>query len=39
LAMPDTEVAQWKRAFEQVTQDGTYSKALRKYKLAERTCR
>ena len=38
LAMPDAEVAQWKRAFDQVTRDGTYSETLRKYQVAERTC-
>jgi polar amino acid transport system substrate-binding protein len=38
LAMPDAEVAQWKQAFEQITRDGNYSKILRKYRLAERTC-
>jgi polar amino acid transport system substrate-binding protein len=38
LAMPDAEAAQWKRAFDQVVQDGTYSKTLRKYQIAARTC-
>lgn len=38
LAMLDSEVAKWRRAFDQVTQDGTYSRTLRKYKIPERTC-
>jgi polar amino acid transport system substrate-binding protein len=38
LAMPDAEVTQWKQAFEQINRDGSYSKILRKYHMAERTC-
>jgi polar amino acid transport system substrate-binding protein len=37
-AMPNAEVTQWKRAFEQITQDGSYSQILRKHQIAERTC-
>ncbi len=39
LAMPDAEVAQWRRTFDRVSQDGTYKKALRKYQIAEQTCK
>ncbi|MDZ7939073.1 MAG: transporter substrate-binding domain-containing protein [Rhodoferax sp.] len=38
LGMPDAEVAQWRRAYDQVAQDGTYSRTLRKYQITERTC-
>ena len=38
LAMPDAEIAQWRRAFDQVSQDGTYRKTLRKCQITERTC-
>ncbi len=39
LAMPDAELAQWRRAFDQVSQDDTYKKTLRKHHIAEQTCK
>jgi polar amino acid transport system substrate-binding protein len=38
LAMPEAEIAQWRRAYDQIAEDGTYSKTLRKYQITERTC-
>ncbi|MEO7108139.1 MAG: transporter substrate-binding domain-containing protein [Rhodoferax sp.] len=38
LAMPDAEIAQWRRAYDQVLKDGTYSRTLRNYQITERTC-
>lgn len=38
LAMPESEVAQWKQAFNQVKRDGVHRKILRKYEITETTC-
>lgn len=38
LAMPDGEVAQWRQAYDQVVQVGTYSRTLRKHQITERAC-
>lgn len=39
LAMSDAEVAQWRVAFDQVSQDGSYRRTLRKHQIAEQTCK